>query len=74
MLIILVNYINIIVIMYVDYTSIATENINYESQNENFEIRMVDKMHVVIKALIAVYLHLFLYFDKHGVKISVSAF
>ena len=60
--------------MYVDYASTVTENINYESQNENFEIHMVNESYVAIKVLISENLHLFLYFDKHGVKISVSAF
>ena len=60
--------------MYIDYASIITENINYESQNENFEICMVNESYIVIKVLIAVNLHLFLYFEKHGVMISVSAF
>ncbi len=60
--------------MYIDYASIITENINYESQNENFEICMVNESYIVIKVLIAVNLHLFLYFEMHGVMISVSAF
>ena len=40
-------------------------------KNENFEIRMVNESYFVIKMSIAEYLHLFLYFNKHGVRISV---